>query len=99
MIIVDYDNRNVVKFYCDKCDFHGEYDINSLLTDNCAVDVDVICDLCGECYVLYVLKCKDPAQAKDLNARMEFLKITRAAEDRKYDDHVDGQSGEQTIQE
>ena len=99
MIVVDYDNQNVVKFYCDKCDFHGEYDINGLLTDNCAVDVDVICDLCGECYVLYVVKCKDPAQAKDLNARVEFLKITRAAEDRKYDYHDDGESGEQTIQE
>ena len=99
MIVVDYDNQNVVKFYCDKCDFHGEYDINGLLTDNCAIDVDVICDLCGECYVLYILKCKDPAQAKDLNARLEFLKITRAAEDRKYDNHADGESGEQTIQE
>lgn len=80
MIVVDYDNNYVVKFYCDKCDFHGEYDISSLLTDNCAVDIDVICDLCGDSYVLYVLKCKDPAQAKELNARLEFLKIKRAAE-------------------
>jgi len=79
MIVVDYDHQYVVKFYCDKCDFHGEYDISSLLTDNCAVDIDVICDLCGDSYVLYVLKCKDPAQAKELNARLEFLKIKRAA--------------------
>lgn len=80
MIVVDYDHKYVVKFYCDKCDFHGEYDISSLLSDNCAIDVDVICELCGDSYVLYVLKCKDPAQAKELNARLEFLKIKRAAE-------------------
>lgn len=94
MIVVDYDHKYVVKFYCDKCDFHGEYDISSLLTDNCAIDVDVICDLCGDCYVLYVLKCKDPVQAKDLNARLEFLKITRAAEARKDDYHSDGKIGD-----
>jgi hypothetical protein len=52
MIVVDYDNQNVVKFYCDKCDFHGEYDI--------------------------------------INARLEFLKITRAAEAKEYDDYNDG---------
>lgn len=92
MIVVDYDNQNVVKFYCDKCDFHGEYDINSLLTDNCAIDIDVICDLCGECYVLYVLKCKDAAQAKELNARLEFLKIKRAVEEKE-----DGNQGDESI--
>jgi hypothetical protein len=91
MIVVDYDNQSVVKFYCDKCNFHGEYDISSLLTDNCAVDVDVICDLCGEYYVLYVLKCKDAAQAKELNARLEFLKIKRAAEEKE-----DGNQGNES---
>jgi len=80
MIVVDYDNQHVVKFYCDKCNFHGEYDISSLLTDNCAIDVDVICDLCGDCYVLYVLKCNDPAQAKDLNTKLRFLKLKGTAE-------------------
>ena len=89
MIVVDYDDNSVVKFYCDKCDFHGEYDISSLLTDNCAVDIDVVCELCGEHYVLYVLKCKDSAQAKDLNARLEFLKITRASEAKKDANFID----------
>jgi hypothetical protein len=79
MIVVAYNYRNVVEFYCDKCDFHGEYDITNLLTDNCAIDVDVICDVCGDTRVIYVLRCKDPAQAKELNARFEFLKIKRAA--------------------
>jgi len=94
MIVVNYDSKYVVKFYCDKCAFDGEYDISSLLTDNCAIDVDVICDLCGDCYVLYVLKCKAPAQAKDLNARLEFLKITRAAEARKDGDQNNGAIGD-----
>ena len=96
MIVVDYDSQYVVKFYCDKCNFHGEYDISSLLSDNCAIDVDVICDLCGDSYVLYVLKCKDPAQAKDLNALLRFLKIKRAAEARKYGDSNDGKIGDQS---
>jgi len=96
MIVVDYDHQYVVKFYCDKCDFHGEYDISSLLTDNCAIDVDVICDLCGDSYVLYVLKCTDAAQAKELNARLEFLKIKRAAEVKEYGDQSDGEIGDCT---
>jgi hypothetical protein len=79
MIVVDCDSKYIVKFYCDKCNLHGEYSIDDLLTDNCAIDVDVVCDLCGDVYVLYVLKCKDPMQAKELNARLEFLKIKRAA--------------------
>ena len=94
MIVVDYDHQYVVKFYCDKCDFHGEYDISSLLTDNCAVDIDVICDICGDSYVLYVLKCKDPAQAKELNARLEFLKIKRAAEVKEDGYQSNGESGD-----
>jgi hypothetical protein len=82
MRIIKYDNA-VVEFYCDACDFLGEMDISSLLTDNCVVDVDIICDLCGELLVLYVLVCKDPVEAKLLSAKLEFLKVKRAAEDKK----------------
>ncbi len=81
MIVVDYDNENIVRFYCDKCDFHGEYDINWLISDNCVVDIDVICDLCGDLYVLYVLKCADAARAVELNAKLGALKLKRSTED------------------
>ena len=97
MIVVDYDHKYTVKFYCDKCDFHGEYDTSSLLTDNCVIDVDAICDLCGDSYVLYILKCKDAAQAKELNARLKFLKIKRATEEKEYGDHGDGPSRDWTV--
>jgi len=86
MIVVDYGVEHVIRFYCDKCDFNGEYDVSNLITDNCALDIDVICEMCGDCYVLYVLKCVDPAQAKELNARLEFLKYKRSAEDSGDDD-------------
>jgi hypothetical protein len=91
MIVVDYDHQYVVKFYCDKCDFRGEYDISNLLTDNCAIDVDVICDLCGDSRVLYVLKCEDEAQAKELNAKLAFLKIMRSAGVKEYGDQSNGE--------
>lgn len=84
MVVIDYDHKDVVKFYCDKCDFHGEYDISGLLTDNCVVDIDVICELCGDSYVLYVLKCVDAGQAKELNAKLEFLKLKRSSESEEF---------------
>jgi len=93
MVIVDYDGNDVVKFYCDKCDFHGEYDVQSVVSDNCAVDIDVMCELCGDIYVLYVLKCKDPAQAKELNARLDFLKYKRTAEGKDNGNIDDGSGG------
>jgi hypothetical protein len=81
MIVVDYNNESIVKFYCGECNFHGECDIKNMLSDNCVVDVDVICDICGDSYTLYVLKCKDEERAKELSAKLEFLKYKRAAED------------------
>lgn len=80
MRITNYDNA-VIEFCCDACDFLGEMDIGSSLTDNCVVSVDVICDLCGGLSVLYVLICKDLAEAKLLNAKLEFFKVKRAAEE------------------
>jgi len=74
MIVVGYEEAKV-EFYCDRCDFHGEYDINNLLSDNCAVDVEVVCDLCGDKRILYVLKCNDESQAKELNEYLKFLKV------------------------
>lgn len=82
MVVVNYYENDIVGFYCGKCDFRGEYDIKSLVSDNCVVDVDIVCDICGDTNVLYVLKCNDPAQAKELNAKLEFLKYKRASEDK-----------------
>lgn len=96
MVIVNYARNNIVKFYCDKCDFHGEYDVQLLVSDNCAVDIDVICELCGDLHVLYVLKCIDPAQAKELNARLGFLKYKRTAEGEDNDNIDDGSGGSAT---
>lgn len=80
MVVVKRYDNDIAEFYCSKCDFYGEYNIKSLLNDNCVCDVDIVCDMCGGTTVLYVLKCSDPAQAKELNARLEFLKCKRAAE-------------------
>ncbi len=85
MRITNYDNA-VIEFYCDACDFLGEMSVISSLTDNCAVSVDVVCDICDDLSVLYILVCKDPAEAKLLNARLEFLKVKRAAEEREDGD-------------
>lgn len=85
MRITNYDNA-VIEFCCDACNFLGEMDISSSLTDNCVVSVDVICDLCSGLAVLYVLICTDPAEAKLLTARLEFLKVKRVAEEREDDD-------------
>ncbi len=85
MRVTNYDN-DMIEFCCDACNFLGKMDISSSLTDNCVVSVDVVCDLCGDLAVLYVLVCKDPAEAKLLNARLEFLKVKRAAEGKKDGD-------------
>ncbi|KKM01709.1 hypothetical protein LCGC14_1791690 [marine sediment metagenome] len=85
MRITNYDSA-MIEFCCDACDFLGEIDISSLLTDNCVVSVDVVCDVCGSLFVLYVLICTDPAEAKLLNAKLEFLKVKRSAEEREDGD-------------
>jgi len=73
-----YDER--VRFYCDKCGFIGEYDVGSSLSDNCVLDVEVVCGLCGDMTILYVLKCKDEFRAKLLNVEFKALKIRRRME-------------------
>jgi len=80
VIVAEYSNSNTVKFYCEKCEYIGEYDLSGMLTDNCVFDVDVICEICSDLSVLYVLRCKDPAQAKVLNDTMESLRLKRQRE-------------------
>jgi len=76
MRVVDYTD-GVVSFYCAKCDFRGEYDLTSLISDNCAFDIEVICELCNDHTVLYFLRCTDPVLEKELNAKFEALKDKR----------------------
>ncbi len=75
--VTDYEDGYVC-FRCDKCVFIGDMDITGSLKDNCAIDVDVICRICGESTVLYVLKCADPAYAKELNAKLCALRAKRS---------------------
>jgi len=73
--VLDYDNSCNLKFHCDNCNFYGHYDITNLLSDNCAIEVKVICDICGSAQTVYILRCSDEARAKELNEYLKFLKI------------------------
>ena len=77
--VIEYKD-GFVYFRCDRCDFWGGMDIASSLGQNCVLDVDVVCEVCGEGTVLYVLKCADQAYAKELNAKLLSLKARRASE-------------------
>jgi len=79
--VTEYTHDERVRFKCDKCEFMGEYDVGSSLKDNCVLDVEVVCSLCGDMTVLYVLKCKDELKAKLLNAELKALKIRRQMEE------------------
>jgi len=76
MQIISYDNK-ILSFYCEHCDIHGEYDLSSILTDNCVVDVDVICDKCGDSNVVYILICYDQSIAPLLEAKLASIKEER----------------------
>lgn len=95
MRVTNYTNEETIEFCCDECGFVGELGVTQLLSDNCVFDLDVMCDTCGDSLVVYVLKCKDPARAKELHARLGFLKTKRAAEDEinGYKSNNKGRSG------
>jgi hypothetical protein len=72
--------EGIIKFRCDSCNFMGELDIRSSLEDNCVLDVDVVCELCGDSYVFYLLKCKDEFEAERLHGKLKALKIKHRSE-------------------
>ena len=74
--VVDY-REGLVEFHCDKCNIYGKQDINDLLEDNCALDIEVECQSCKEMTVLYVVMCKDEYEMKYLNAQLRLLKEVR----------------------
>ena len=72
----------IVQFVCDKCGNYAEREVTQLIKDKeCALEIELICPYCKEDRgFVYYLKCKDPARAADLQARLDFIKIKRAAE-------------------
>lgn len=86
MISVYRYNNGVAYFTC--CDKHYNYDFSNMISDDCVLDVDIICPTCGQTRVLYVLRCCNAAIAKELNAQLEVLKLRRkVVEDDGYKDN------------
>ena len=77
--ITDY-NDGVVNFFCGGCNIEGKYKINNVISDNCALDINVRCPTCESTKTLYFLRCTNQVLAKDLNATLEVIKIRRGGE-------------------
>lgn len=96
MIVKDYGDDEVIHYYCQRCDLEGKLDLKSIVSDNCATDIEVKCQSCREVYVLFIVKCKNEALADDLNARLAVLKSNRSAggiDDGNKDDEERRDSG------
>jgi rubredoxin len=79
MIAITKYEDTCVNFYCNVCQKDSKLDISSLVSDNCAVVIDVTCPDCNDSKDLYILVNKDPIKALELQAKMDFLKVNRAA--------------------
>lgn len=78
-IIVKSYSDKIINFECDGCKINDTYDVSNLITDNCALDIDIACRECTNTSVVYILCCTDAALAKDLNSRLEVLRLNRMA--------------------
>ena len=78
-IVVKSYSDEVVSFTCNSCKIDDTCDVSHLITDNCAVDVNVVCRECADAGVVYILRCTDAALAKDLNGKLEVLRLNRMA--------------------
>ena len=91
MIVVHKYNDGIAYFTC--CETPYKYNFANLLSDDCVIDVDLVCPNCGQTYVLYVLKCGNAAIAKELGAQLEVLKLRRkVVEDNGYKDNEQNQT-------
>lgn len=80
MKVTKYDNK-VLSFTCDKCNNYAEREVDRLISDECAVEIELVCPYCKEDkQFVYFMRCTDPARAPELQAKMDFLKMKRAAE-------------------
>jgi hypothetical protein len=66
-----------IGYNCEDCDRTFTEDITERITDNCALDVDVICKECGELGVLYFIRCTEEYMAKELMAKIQGAKESR----------------------
>jgi len=80
MIQVKTYNNGLIEFYCDKCKIENKQNVSELLVDNSVLDVEVVCPSCKDIYVLYILRCKDEALMRSLNAELISLKEKRKKE-------------------
>jgi len=64
-------------YECESCGLTFTKDISERITDNCALDVDVICKECGENGVVYFTRCTEEYMAKELLAKILLAKESR----------------------
>jgi len=74
--VLGYD-KGLVFFHCDKCDYHGIKNITTLITDDCVLEIEPVCIVCGDSTFFYFLQCKTEYKAKELVADLEALKSRR----------------------
>jgi len=81
MKVLRYEGE-ILGFTCGKCDNYAEREVAHLVKDEeCAIEIELVCPHCkDDKKYVYYLKCKDPARAAELQAKLDFLKIKRAAE-------------------
>jgi len=86
MQVVRYDNE-ILDFTCDKCGNFAQREVSHLIKEEeCALEIELVCPYCKEDRgLVYYLKCKDPAKAPEVQARLDFFKIKQAAEDKNGD--------------
>jgi predicted amidophosphoribosyltransferase len=48
-----------IGFHCEGCELTYTKDISKDITNNCALDIEVICKECGETGVLYFIRCTE----------------------------------------
>ena len=65
------------EYRCNDCGKTFSEDITERITDNCALDIEIICRECGEVGVLYFTRCTEEYRAKELVARMARMKENR----------------------
>ena len=77
MIKVFTFEEGIVGYHCEDCEKTFTEDISNRITDNCALDIDVICKDCGESSVLYFTRCTEEYMAKELMAKIVKIKELR----------------------
>lgn len=96
MRITNYEN-GFVRFECIDCKVEVNRDVRDIISDNCALDIDLRCPVCDSIKILYFLRCTNPAMAKDLNTTLEVLKL-RHREESNNGDKIVGKVSDRGLQ-